>query len=336
MTRPPDASPVAVTLPELIRLAGPAAASSLGRPRRESRLQGGTVGRLRGRGMEYAESRPYQTGDDPRSIDWRVTARTGRAYTKLFREEREHPLLLSVDLRPAMFFATEGVFKAVLAARAAALLAWAAVQRGERVGLQLLTAEGLSSRRPGRGRRAALGICRALADAHGIPAVRPSPGASPRVAPPPAARGGPALTAALADLAAVTRPGARLAVIGDFHDLDEAGTRRLGELARHAEVLTLLIHDRLEAQLPPPGRYRVLSARGEAVLDARSDQAAALQRRVFGARLARLQRVAALPSAETLVCHTGQDVVSLLQRRAAPLRTVPSALARPPGAAGGR
>lgn len=315
MSRPPDASPVAVTLPELIRLAGPAAASGLGRVRREGQLQGGTVGRLRGRGMEYAESRPYQPGDDPRSIDWRVTARTGRAYTKLFREEREHPVLLSVDLRPAMFFATRGVFKAVLAARAAALLAWAAVQAGERVGVQLLTADGVTSRRPGRGRRAALGLCRALAGAPGFAAAATPGAVTPAAREPHApAPGGPTLTAALAELAAVTRPGARVVLIGDFHDLDETATRRLGDLARHAEVLALLIHDRLEAELPPPGRYRVLHDGGEAVLETASAQAITAQREAFGARLARLERIASLPTATAMVCDTRQDVVSLLQR----------------------
>ena len=68
--------------------------------------------------MEYDESRPYLPGDDIRQLDWRVTARTGRPHTKMFREERERPVLICVDFRRAMFFATRGVFKAVQAARA--------------------------------------------------------------------------------------------------------------------------------------------------------------------------------------------------------------------------
>ena len=107
--------------------------------------------------MEFDESRPYQPGDDPRSIDWRVTARSTTAYTKLFREERERPVLIAVDLRSNMHFATQGCFKSVNASRAAAhycrgrriiaVIAWAGSSSVTRL-------TGNSSRRLGR--RAAL------------------------------------------------------------------------------------------------------------------------------------------------------------------------------------
>ena len=89
---------------------------------------------VKGRGMEYDESRPYQAGDEIRHIDWRVTARTGKAHTKLFREERERPVWLWIDFRAPMFFATRGRFKSVLAAELAALFAWTAARQGDRVG----------------------------------------------------------------------------------------------------------------------------------------------------------------------------------------------------------
>ena len=96
--------------------------------------QGGAyVSAFKGRGMEFDESRPYQPGDDPRNIDWRVTARSTQAYTKLFREERERPVLVVTDLRANMHFATQGCFKSVNASRAAALIAWAAHHRGDRL-----------------------------------------------------------------------------------------------------------------------------------------------------------------------------------------------------------
>lgn len=320
MNRPAAASPAAVTLPELVRLAGAAAACAPALPSRPGGQQGGTVGRMRGRGMEYAESRPYQPGDDPRSIDWRVTARSGRVYTKLFREEREHPILLSVDLRPAMFFATRGLFKSVLAARAAALMAWIAVQRGERVGLQMLTADGLRSFRPGRGRRAALAICQALSGVQAFAHPQPEgtgPRADGRV---------PALNEALTDLARLSRPGSRILVIGDFHDLDDQGVERLGALTRHAEVLALLIYDRLEAGLPPPGHYRVLTSGGERVLDTGAAQAVAAQQAAFAARRARLARLAALPTGQQLVCETHEDVVRGLQQAFAQRGAAPAPL----------
>ena len=77
---------------------------------------------------------PTSAGDDPRSIDWRVTARRGRVHTKLFREERERPVWLLVDLGASMFFGSKLQLKSTVAVRAAALLAWAAALGGDRVG----------------------------------------------------------------------------------------------------------------------------------------------------------------------------------------------------------
>ena len=131
---PENASPVSVSQSGLIRLSAPARAIALDVLRVNSLQTGAYVSHFRGRGMEFDESRPYQPGDDPRSIDWRVTARSTEAYTKLFREERERPVLVVVDLRAAMHFATRGCFKSVNACRAAALVAWAAHHRGDRLG----------------------------------------------------------------------------------------------------------------------------------------------------------------------------------------------------------
>ncbi len=89
---------------------------------------------LRGRGMEYAESREYVPGDDARHIDWRVTARTGRAHTKLFQAERERVSLIVADTSPALYFGTRVRFKSVQAARAGAVAAWSAQRRGDRIG----------------------------------------------------------------------------------------------------------------------------------------------------------------------------------------------------------
>lgn len=89
---------------------------------------------FKGRGMDFEESRIYQDGDDIRNMDWRVTARTGTAHTKVFREERERSVLMWVDYRRPMFFATQGAFKSVLAARAAALLSWSAIAHGDQIG----------------------------------------------------------------------------------------------------------------------------------------------------------------------------------------------------------
>ena len=97
----------------------------------------------KGRGMEFAEVRHYQHGDDIRSIDWRVTARTGETHTKLFQEDREQPIVLLVDLRSPMWFGSKNCFKSVLASHIASVLAWAGLDAGERVGGIAMTNSGL-------------------------------------------------------------------------------------------------------------------------------------------------------------------------------------------------
>jgi len=95
---------------------------------------GNYLSRSKGRGMEFDEVRHYQTGDDVRAIDWRVTARTGQTHTKLFREEIERPVLVATDLSQNMHFGSKLLFKSVQGAHLAALVAWHAKSRGDRIG----------------------------------------------------------------------------------------------------------------------------------------------------------------------------------------------------------
>ncbi|MGC9422442.1 DUF58 domain-containing protein [Vibrio sp.] len=99
-----------------------------------SQLLGHHQSRQLGRGMDFAEVRQYQPGDDIRAMDWRVTARTGKPHTKLFCEEREKPVILYVDLSTSMQFGSTLLFKSVLAAHLASLLSWLAVAQHDRIG----------------------------------------------------------------------------------------------------------------------------------------------------------------------------------------------------------
>ncbi|MDX2371003.1 MAG: DUF58 domain-containing protein, partial [Colwellia sp.] len=97
-------------------------------------MSGNYLSRNKGRGMEFDEVRHYQTGDDIRAIDWRVTARTGKTHTKLFREELERPVIIATDLSASMHFGSQLLFKSVQAAHLASLVAWHAKNRGDRLG----------------------------------------------------------------------------------------------------------------------------------------------------------------------------------------------------------
>ena len=94
---------------------------------------------FKGRGMEFEEVRPYQYGDDVRSIDWNVSARTGFPHVKLFREERELTVMLAVDLSGSLSFGTHAQLKRELAAEIAATVAFSAIRSNDRVGLVCFT-----------------------------------------------------------------------------------------------------------------------------------------------------------------------------------------------------
>lgn len=92
------------------------------------------LSKIRGRGMDFAETRNYFPGDEVRHMDWRVTARTNKPHVKVFQVERERPVVIINDFAPTMFFGTQICLKTVLAAKLAAILAWTARAHGDRVG----------------------------------------------------------------------------------------------------------------------------------------------------------------------------------------------------------
>jgi uncharacterized protein (DUF58 family) len=97
-------------------------------------LAGRHSSKLRGRGLDFEEVRPYIPGDDIRNIDWRVTARTGKTHSKVFTEEKERPTFILLDQTSWMFFGSTRFAKSVSAAQAAALGAFYTIKRGDRTG----------------------------------------------------------------------------------------------------------------------------------------------------------------------------------------------------------
>ena len=213
---------------------------------------------FRGRGMDYEESRGYQPGDDIRNMDWRVTARSGRAHVKVYREERERPVVIMADFGPGMFFATEGAFKSIIAARAAALIAWAAIQNGDRIGALLYNGKH-HELRPTGGQRGALRLVRELVIA-ADPANKVTATAHNRSS----------FNAALLRLRRVVRPGSLVFLLGDFYRLDADSKQQLQLLRRHNDVVACQILDRLELHPPAAGRYPINYAGQQGILDTRS------------------------------------------------------------------
>ncbi len=133
-----------------------------------SQLNGSHISRQQGRGMNFSEVRQYQVGDDIRSIDWRVTARTGKTHTKIFSEEREQPVVLYLDISPSMRFGSQLLLKSVQGAHLASLLSWLTVEQKDRIGALIDTGEQLIEIKPTARSRGALHICHQLVTAHNL------------------------------------------------------------------------------------------------------------------------------------------------------------------------
>ena len=201
----------------------------------------------KGRGMDFAESRPYQPGDDIRTIDWRVTARSGRVHTKVFEEEREKPVMVWVDLRPAMFFATRGRFKAVIATEVAALLLWKTLDEGDRIGGVIQNGQHVELK-PSRSRSAALHFLRQLSDLTQSGRSRSVLAENQQEND---------LQASWTRLRRVAQAGSQVFVISDFRKTTPAALRQLALITRHAQLTLISIHDPFEEQPPAQGNVRL-------------------------------------------------------------------------------
>ncbi len=283
-------------LEELLVLRGAARTLKLGtRGPARAWLLGSHRSSHRGRGLEFEEVRPYVAGDDPRSIDWRVTARRGRVHTKLFREERERPVWLLVDLNPSMFFGSRVQLKSVAAVRAAALLAWVAALGGDRVGALIAGPESIRVIAPRSREAGALPILNALVDLQ------------PRA---PRAAEQDSLRQALARLAPLVHPGSLVLAVSDFAALEEADRALWSGVAAHSECRWIVVSDALERQALPDGRFQAGDLGRAVSLDGASVRAPWL--RAWQARASRIDSYAQSLRIELLPLDTAQSVTDTL------------------------
>lgn len=293
---------VAPQLADLVALAGRAAALPDWTHAVRARRAGAYQATMKGRGMEYAESRPYQAGDDVRALDWRLTARSGKPHTKLFREERERPVHAVVDLRPAMRFATQGAFKSVQAARAAALVAWKAVQTGDRIGGLVFNGAEHHELVPARGKIAAMRLLKqivALGDAPvGQAGVASAPPGNP-----------------LVRLRRLVKPGSLVFVMSDCRGFGRDAAADLALLARHNDVFVLFVHDPFETALPDAaGALRVVDGSHEALVPLGDRVLGARYAAQFAARRAALWAMCREQRVRIMDFSTTDDPLAVLQR----------------------
>ncbi len=299
-----ESSPACVSLSELINLKAAGESLNLTTLRVRALGVGAHLSPFKGRGVEYDESRLYQSGDDLRTIDWRVTARTGKPHTKVFRDERDRPVILWLDFRRPMHFATRGVFKAVRAAQTAALIAWSAVGNGDRLGGLIFSEREHVEVRPRLGRRSMLRLFRAMAqDSFWETAIDDAddPNADAEHA--------------LARLTRVARPGSMIFLLSDFRNLGAQFERNLRQLAGHCDVFAIHMFDPVEVDLPPPGHYRIRADTETVAIDTDSDASRRRYSQQFHERRALLEEFTRFPSVQLLDCSTIDDPRAVLTER---------------------
>jgi uncharacterized protein (DUF58 family) len=294
-----------VSLAHLVRLQHKATGYSfLPRQPIHSLLSGRYASRLRGRGLNFEELRQYQPGDDIRTMDWKVTARTRRPHVRVYTEERDRAVLLLVDQRIHMFFGSQERMKSVVAAEAGALGAWRAFGVGDRVGAIVFNDQSIEEIRPQRSKVNVMQILRTIermnrelrADA----SVQPNPDQ---------------LNAALEKAHRLAKHDTLVVLISDGQGVDDETTQLTAQIARHNDVLAMLLYDPMrESPRPGQGQFVVTDGRLQVELDLHDRQfleriAADYKAEMDGIR-ANLRKI----SAPLLPISTAEDVVDQIRR----------------------
>lgn len=203
-----------------------------------SNQAGGYLSKLKGRGMEFVESREYQSGDDIRRMDWRLTAKTNKPHTKLFQQEKDRAIYLLIDERSSMQFGTRVAYKSLIGAQIAAMLGWHSVLHGDKLGAIIANGIDNIEIKPRMRTLSMMPLLKCLSTntlTHGQAD----------------------LTEALIALRRVITPGSLVFIISDFYNLGQDFQRHLSSLRVHNEIVALLIYDMLEKTPPASGTYQV-------------------------------------------------------------------------------
>lgn len=205
-----------------------------------SLLSGKHVSKLRGRGLNFEELRHYQPGDDIRSMDWKVTQRTGKPHVKVYTEEKERNVYLIIDQRMTMFFGSSHKMKSVIAAELASLMAWRVVETGDRVGAVIYNDEKIKVVPAKRGRSHIINVLtEVIRKNHQL-----------NVTVPLANNESESFNKMLNKVNMICGNNALIILIGDGHGWNEQSTDYIKKIRQHNEVIACHVFDPIELDLP--------------------------------------------------------------------------------------
>lgn len=276
-------------------------------PARRSPLIGLHHSKLRGRGVDFDQVRAYQAGDDVRTIDWRVTARTQEPHTKLFHEERERPVFLVIEQSSRLFFGSALCLKSVLAAQAAALFGWAALNHNDRIGGLVFSDQEHHEIKPRRSKQSLLQLLNVLVRSN--QQLGCSDGRAPRET----------FSLALRRAREVLRPGSLVVILCDERTLNDTAEQQLALLARHTDLILLPLNDPLDHALPSAGLLSFAEGEAELELDTQDEHLRNSYRELADARRSRWQRLAQKLGVPLLPLSTRFELVEQLRDQLHPL-----------------
>lgn len=205
-----------------------------------SLLSGKHISKLRGRGLNFEELRHYRAGDDIRSMDWKVTQRTGKPHVKVYTEEKERNVYLAIDQRMTMFFGSSNKMKSVIAAELAALMAWRVVETGDRIGAVIYNDDEIKVVPAKRGRNHVVNVLAEIIKKNhqlnlSIPQINDESKAFNKM---------------LNKLHMISGHNALVILIGDGHGWNQQSTDHIKKIRQHSEVIACHVFDPLELDLP--------------------------------------------------------------------------------------
>ncbi len=249
---------------------------------------------FKGRGMAFSEVREYQYGDEPRDIDWNVTARMNKPYSKVFEEERELTVMLLVDVSDSLNFGTQVMMKREMVTEIAATLAFAAIENNDKVGLVFFSDRVEKFIPPKKGRKHILYLIRELLD------YQPESNATD-------------ITVPLEFLTGAVKKRCTAFLLSDFidsHDYSNA----LSIANRKHDIVAIRVYDRRMEELPDVGLMKILDAESgkEMYVDTSSMKVRTAHRKWFDDNTARIRDYLTRSNVDSVSVRTDQDYVKAL------------------------
>jgi uncharacterized protein (DUF58 family) len=221
-----------------------------------SLLSGRKRSRLRGRGLDFDELRHYRPGDDIRTMDWRVTNRTGKPHVRVYTEERDRPVIVVVDQRLPMFFGSQKKMKSVVAAEVAAITAWRVLAVGDRIGAILFNDQQTLEIKPTRNERKVIGWLGDLTAMNNELSVAPGRSSNPE-----------GLAQALQLLERSIGHDYLVVLISDFYGWNEDTLKTIRRISQHNDIICSLIFDPLERDISKANNLVVSDGRFQLEID---------------------------------------------------------------------